>query len=193
MSKHASILSECAAVGCCERGPPARSLEHFAAATGFGHFVHYHDLSDLRSHPVKNLFFLVHFGMPDGEKAAFLTLLRQNSINRVRLAPVVLVAQDCDLDTFLGFIEMGFDDILCLPDSAGLLVDRLVSQLNHDILYIETSTYFGPDRRRMELPGATHAARVSSVHMHTKLTIHRSLAEGPVILHKQDHWASASR
>jgi DNA-binding response OmpR family regulator len=186
-----SVLAGCAAVACCPQGASARSLEHFAAATGFGVFVHYHDLADLRAHPVKNLFFLVHFALPDSEMADFLALLRQNTSNRVRLAPVVLVTQDCDLDTFLGYVQMGFDDILCLPDNASLLVDRLVAQLNHDILYFETEDYFGPDRRRMELPGATHAARVSSAHRHTRLVVHRSLEQGPMILHRQDHWDRA--
>ena len=83
---------------------------------------------------------------------------------------------------------MGFDDILCLPEHSQLLVDRLTRQLNHDIVYIETVDYFGPDRRRMEVPGAQHAARLSTAHMHTRLIIHRSMADGPVILERQDHW-----
>lgn len=191
MSERSTILSDCVAVACCPEGAPQRSLEHFARATGFGLFVHYLDLGQLRDQAHRNLFFLVHFATGDGAKAALLAQLRSNPIPRVRLAPVILVTQDCDLDTFLGYVEMGFDDILCLPESAQLLVDRLVAQLNRDIVYIETADYFGPDRRRMEVPGATHAGRTSNAHLHTRLTIHRSLAEGPAIVQRQDHWDTA--
>jgi DNA-binding response OmpR family regulator len=190
MSERTSVLSECAAIACCSPGAPMRGLEHFSMATGFGLFVHSRDLSGLKAQRFKNLFFLVHFALPDPDKSEFLTVLRRNSANRVRLSPVILVTQDCDVDVFLGYVQMGFDDILCLPDSADLLVDRLVGQLNHDILYIETADYFGPDRRRMEVQGASHAARVSNAHLHTRLVIHRSLAEGPVIVQRQDHWDS---
>ncbi|UYO00650.1 MAG: hypothetical protein KIT02_05400 [Devosia sp.] len=106
----------------------------------------------------------------------------------MRLAPVVLVAQDCDLDTFLGYVEMGFDDILCLPDNVDLLIDRLAAQFNTDYIYVETDSYFGPDRRRMEVPDASHPARVSNAHLHTRLTIHRTLADGPMIVQKQNFW-----
>jgi len=137
---------------------------------------------------VPNLFFLLHFGTEDAEKADMLARLRRYPSPRVRLAPIILVAQDCDADTFLRYVQMGFDDILCLPDSAELLVDRLIGQLNHDIVYIETADYLGPDRRRMELPGAGHANRVSNAHLHTRLIIHRSLSNGPAVLQRQDHW-----
>jgi len=188
MARRSSILSECAAVACCPLGAPLKSLEHVAQATGFGLFAHYQDVTGLRAASFQILYFLVHYGTPDAEKVETLTRLRQYPSLRVRLAPVILVTQDCDATTFLGYVQMGFDDILCLPESSELLVDRLVGQLNHDILYIQTRDYFGPDRRRMELPGTQHAARQSTAQMHTRLTIHRSLAEGPVILERQDFW-----
>ena len=188
MTGRSSVLSDCAAVACCSIGAPLKSLEHFARATGFGRFMHYLDVAELRARPAPIIYFLLHFATADAEKAETLARLRQYPSPKVRLAPVVLITQDCDAGTFLNYVQMGFDDILCLPERSQLLVDRLTRQLNHEIVYIETSDYFGPDRRRMEVPGAQHAARRSTAHMHTRLTIYRSLADGPVILERQDHW-----
>lgn len=188
MAGRANVLSDCAAVACCSLGAPFKSLERFAKATGFGLFVHYLDVAELRARPAPIIYFLLHFATPDAEKAETLARLRQYPSPKVRLAPVILIAQDCDATTFLSYVQMGFDDILCLPEQSQLLVDRLTRQLNQDIVYIETADYFGPDRRRMEVPGAQHAARRSTAHMHSRLIVHRSLADGPVILERQDHW-----
>lgn len=188
MTGRTRVLSDCAAVACCSLGAPFKSLERFAKATGFGLFMHYLDVAELRARPAPIIYFLLHFAMPDAEKAETLARLRQYPSPKVRLAPVILITQDCDATTFLNYVQMGFDDILCLPEHSQLLVDRLTRQLNHDIVYIETADYFGPDRRRMEVPGAQHAARLSTAHLHTRLIIHRSMADGPVILERQDHW-----
>ena len=188
MTGRANVLSDCAAVACCSLGAPFKSLERFARATGFGRFMHYLDVAELRAQPAPIIFFLLHFATPDADKAETLVGLRQYPSSKVRLAPVVLITQDCDATTFLNYVQMGFDDIVCLPESPQLLIDRLTRQINHDIVYIETADYFGPDRRRMEVPGADHAARLSTAHMHTRYIIHRSMAHGPVILERQDHW-----
>ncbi|WP_338719717.1 hypothetical protein [Devosia sp. XK-2] len=188
MNGRSTILSECGAVACCPPGAPLRSLERFARATGFGLFAHYRDVTELRKRVVSNLFFLVHFATEDAEKTDILHRLRHYPSPRVKLAPIILITQDCDADTFLRYIEMGFDDILCLPENSELLTDRLVSQLKHDIVYIETADYFGPDRRRMEVIGGGHTARVSNAHLHSKLVIHRSVTDGPAIVRRWDYW-----
>lgn len=193
MSASGNALAGCTAIACCPPGPPLRSLENLAAATGFGRLIHYGDMAALREQGAKVLFFLVHYGLGDEWKAQFLALLRTYPSPQIQLAPVILIAQDCSAEVFLGYVEMGFDDILCLPDSATLLVDRLMSQLNRDILYVETTGYFGPDRRRMELVDGDHPRRVSTVHKHTKLTINRTVANGPQIVRKQDFWHHGNR
>lgn len=188
-----SILAECTAIACCSDGPPLRSLERFAAATSLGRLLHYRDMAALADDRARIVFFLVHFGLGNDAKIALLQQVRAHPAYRIRFAPVILISDDCDGATYLDYVQMGFDDILCLPDAVELLMDRLLNQLNHDILYIETTDYLGPDRRRMELPGATHAGRLSSSHMHTRLVIHRSLADGPVIVRRQDLWGSVER
>lgn len=182
------VLGHCTAIACCTAGAALRSIEHFAAATGLGRVAHYEELASLGALP-NILFFLIHFGISDQGKQALLHQIRAHPDLRIRFAPVILISRDLDTEKFLSYVEMGFDDILCLPDAAKLLSDRLLNQLNRDILYIETSKYLGPDRRRLDMPGHPQSGRVSTSRMHVRLYIHRGLAEGPAIVKRQEFWS----
>src|SRR5690606_2880629 len=111
-----SVLELCTAIACCAAGPPLRSLERFARATGFGQLFHYESETGLTDAASRNLFFLVHAGLGDRAKSELITGIRQHKSTRVRFAPVVLIAGDLDGPAFLNFVQMGFDDVLCLPD-----------------------------------------------------------------------------
>jgi hypothetical protein len=78
---------------------------------------------------------------------------------------------------------MGFDDVLSLPQSQIQVADRLETQLDREILYLETADYLGPDRRRLDPYGALH--RPVGITAHTQLLIRRDPDFGNRVLSRQ--------
>ena len=188
MSAHQTLLRECAAVVLAHNSSEARPVLALGQKAGFGIAEYYSGQDDIVPETVKVLFFLVHFALSDEIKVAMLRSIRLYPGDRVRLAPVILVSEDCSASDYLAYIEMGFDDIICLPEKSEIITDRLVTQLNRDHLYIETNTYFGPDRRRMELSDMGRVDRISDTHRHVRYIVHRSVEKGPVIVRRKDFW-----
>ena len=76
------------------------------------------------------------------------------------------------------------DDIIRLPEDSHVLSARLATQIGQEHVYIETHSYLGPDRRRMEPPGQSHPGRTGK-HDYTNLTLLRSPELGVQILRRQ--------
>lgn len=188
MSAHQTLLSACAAVVLAHNSSEARPVLKLGQKVGFGMTEFYAAQDDLIPEDMKVTFFLVHFALSDETKVAMLRSIRAYPADRVKLAPIILVSEDCSPSEYLAFIEMGFDDIICLPEKLEIIADRLLTQLNSNHLYIETSTYFGPDRRRMELSDMGRADRISTTHRHVRLVVHRSIEKGPEIIRRKDYW-----
>lgn len=74
--------------------------------------------------------------------------IRRSPHRRVRLAPLIYFSESPSAEAIQACAGMGFDDVLTLPFSRERVVDRLTRQLNRTLVYYETSTYFGPDRRK---------------------------------------------
>jgi hypothetical protein len=66
---------------------------------------------------------------------------------RVRFAPTIYFSETPSLEAIRSCINMGFDDIITLPFALGRVEERLDRQLERPLVYYETATYFGPDRR----------------------------------------------
>ena len=73
--------------------------------------------------------------------------VRYASNPTVRFAPLVYFTHDPSVATIRPCMQMGFDDVIALPFVAGDLRARLARQLERQLVYCETATYFGPDRR----------------------------------------------
>jgi hypothetical protein len=65
----------------------------------------------------------------------------------VRFAPLIYFAENPSLDIIRACINMGFDDVITLPFTQARVEERLQRQLERTLVYYETATYFGPDRR----------------------------------------------
>ncbi|WEJ58427.1 hypothetical protein [Devosia sp. FJ2-5-3] len=74
------------------------------------------------------------------------------ALPRVRFSPLVYLADEPSIETTIACVNMGFDDIVALPQSSAQLRDRLERQLGQVKIYYEASGYFGPDRRRNLVP-----------------------------------------
>ncbi len=105
-------------------------------------------------------------------------LIRSSDDPRVRYAPIILFADDCDFEAYTHYIRLGFDDVLTLPDKREMLVARLEHQITGEHVYYQTEDYLGPDRRRMELAGHSDPRRGGEPRSYSRHTIHRSIETG---------------
>jgi hypothetical protein len=163
----------------------ARNESHTSALERLAHRLGFHHVEPLFSrksfHPERHpalKFFLMYRNMDEQLMITVRDVIRACSDPNIRFAPIVLFADDCDFESYLRFVKMGFDDVLTLPDKKDLLVKRLESQVNADHTYFETETYLGPDRRRMEAPGHTDPRRGGEQQSRIRHTIHRTVSGG---------------
>lgn len=178
------VLAHCIAIVVAHDAFDTGALMEIGHEVGFGAVVDFSSTAGnpWNGHPL--LFFLVHHGIGVAAKRAVLDKVRHASSVNICFAPVVLFLQDGPAEEALQYIEMGFDDVICLPEDAHVLSGRLAKQIGQEHLYVETRTYLGPDRRRMEPPGHTHPNR-SERQDFTKLTVLRSPEKGVEILKRQ--------
>lgn len=73
--------------------------------------------------------------------------IRFSASRTVRFSPMVYCAEDPSMETIMACINMGFDDIVALPQNAKKLHERLSRQIDRNVVFYETAGYFGPDRR----------------------------------------------
>jgi hypothetical protein len=174
------MLDQCAAYLIARNESHTKALERLAKRLGFLHvepLFSRKSFKPIESHPVLK-FFLMYRHMDEQLMITVRDVIRACSDPNIRYAPIILFAEDCDFESYLGFVKMGFDDILTLPDKKDMLVKRLESQVNADHTYFETATYLGPDRRRMEAPGHTDPRRGGEQQSRIKHTIHRTVSGG---------------
>ncbi|MGV3574242.1 MAG: hypothetical protein ACO1O4_03780 [Devosia sp.] len=73
--------------------------------------------------------------------------IRFSAARTIRFSPMVYCAEEPSVETIMALINMGFDDIVALPQSTSKLRERLGRQIGHNMVFYETDGYFGPDRR----------------------------------------------
>jgi PleD family two-component response regulator len=174
------MLSQCRAYVVAQTLPQNRSLITLANRAGFGSVATALDGQPLLSGSSVSeiVFFLLHHQLADGAKLAVIERLRSSVEDTVRYAPIFLIIDDQPFETFLKYVQFGFDDIITLPEKRQILVDRLMGQLNADHVYLESEDYLGPDRRRMEVGTGAGPSRREADTPHVRLTIHRSAERG---------------
>lgn len=136
-------------------------------------------------------YFLVHHGLGSETLEAVLRSVRASLIDEVRYAPIVLFAEDGPFEQYLSYIDMGFDDIITLPEKAAIVEQRLIAQLDTEHMYFETATYFGPDRRRMEVEPPEQFKRKEVPHSHVRHFFERDPSRGIVVVRSDSYLAVA--
>ncbi|MEO5805841.1 hypothetical protein [Devosia sp.] len=66
---------------------------------------------------------------------------------KIRFSPLIYFSESPSVETIKRCINMGFDDVVTMPFSQRRLADRMARQVGTNLVYYETSGYFGPDRR----------------------------------------------
>ena len=167
-------MSQCLACLVGETAGQRKTLETLALRTGFVSIsmdesgAGFPDRVDRRT-----AFFFFHCQV--GEELLGGTLHRIRTNDQLLFDPAILVVGECSEREVVRYINLGFDDIVVLPEAARVLERRFTNQLGAPISYFETATYFGPDRRRSSrLPTApSHAERPSNEHRHVRYLIQR--------------------
>lgn len=174
------MLERCTAQLITRNAAETRQLDRLAQIAGFSRIVEIASRRqfDAADKPNHINFFLAHEGVGKGPLGAILRAVRAREETDVRFAPVILFAGDMDLENYLGFIRMGFDDVITLPDKLAMIKSRLCNQLSRPQVYFETKDYFGPDRRRMELGPPAGIERSNVPHSHVRHEFIRNPATG---------------
>jgi len=179
------VLSDCQAVLFAQTPAQNRSLIRLANRVGFGAILRVFgdELETVGAGRTGVPFFLVHYRLSDRTKSSILSHLRSSDDEAVRYAPIILISDDGPIDVLLRYVQLGFDDVITLPEKCSILVGRLQQQLDSNVSYIETKSYLGPDRHRLELlpreSGASADAKI------VRLTIRRSVAHGIQVVGRQ--------
>jgi hypothetical protein len=117
--------------------------------------------------------------------------IRFASSRTIRFSPMVYCAEAPSVETTMACINMGFDDIVALPQSTSKLRERLGRQIGQNMVFYETAGYFGPDRRNRvaALKSNLVVNRVGGPFR--RLEIVRNLLDGVSVLH--DEFSSSIR
>lgn len=178
------MLEHCTAHLLARTDAQINTLEQVARASHFGQIraVLSRRQFETSDRPTKLNFFLAHHGVNTGPLTAILRSVRASADNEVRFAPVILFSPDIEFGAYLDLIKMGFDDVITLPEKPPMIVARLSTQVDKELVYFETKDYFGPDRRRMELGPPAGIDRSATPHSHTQHVFRRNVYTGMEIL-----------
>ncbi len=112
--------------------------------------------------------------------------IRMSPSKRVRFSPMIYLSDSPSLTAIRRCIGMGFDDIITLPFTLARIEERLERQVERPLVYYETPTYFGPDRRNRTEDEAAHKGRGSGG-QYRRLEIMRSANAGVNVLRDDLH------
>jgi|SRR5215217_305338 len=100
----------------------------------------------------------------------------------IRFAPMVYCAESLSVENIMACINMGFDDIVALPQSGPRLQARLARQVDRTVVFYETPGYFGPDRRNRLASLNARRPQSRAAGPYRRLEIVRTLLSGVSVL-----------
>jgi two-component system chemotaxis response regulator CheY len=86
--------------------------------------------------------------------------IRNHNNDKVKFLPVVLVSAFTSEDVVKASRDMGANEALVKPVSGEKLAKRILSVIDLPRPYIKSPDYFGPDRRRKDLPWKKEERRI---------------------------------
>lgn len=116
--------------------------------------------------------------------------VRFSAVRRLRFSPLIYFAESPSVEVISTCLNMGFDDIITMPFTRKRVLERVSRQVGQNLVYFETATYFGPDRRGRGGAAPDGADRRSGGPFR-RLEIVRNLVTGVNVL-RDDHIAPAA-
>lgn len=90
--------------------------------------------------------------MPKGSGRELLTWIRGHDKDSIRFLPVIVVSGYTTEYIATAARDLGAHETLVKPVSGNSLASRICSVIDNPRPFIKVDTYFGPDRRRREIP-----------------------------------------
>jgi DNA-binding response OmpR family regulator len=177
-------LAQCAAIVIAHDDREAASLIALAHKVGFGWVTQHNKPLDPQIVQDRVVYFLVHFAISLTAKKQLLAGLRGSKAANMSFAPVMVFLRDGPFEDVIDHIELGFDDVISLPENAQILTARLAAQLDQEHFYVESGDYLGPDRRRLDKPAISNFGR-SGTSDHARITIVRKPGSGVHVVRRQ--------
>jgi len=103
---------------------------------------------------------LTDWMMPEGSGDELIKWIRNHNNDKVKFLPVVLVSAFTSEDVVKAARDMGANEALVKPVSGEKLAKRILSVIDLPRPYIKSPDFFGPDRRRKDLPWKKEERRV---------------------------------
>jgi len=107
-------------------------------------------LADAERAPVDLVF--TDYEMAPGDGAELLRWIRHDPDSPDRFVPVILMSAHGDMTTLPKMRDLGVNDFLAKPISLDSLCRLLSSLFESESHFLEVGEYFGPDRRRRDMP-----------------------------------------
>lgn len=95
---------------------------------------------------------ITEWGMEEMSGVELLDLIRNSTSSPNRFIPVIMLTAHSEEPFVLGARDTGVTEFIAKPFTAMGFYSRLVSVIARPRNFISTPTYFGPDRRRRNLP-----------------------------------------
>lgn len=175
-------LSACAAIVIATDDGGTASLCALAKAVGFGTAL---DFRTPSAHTTELMpFYLLHHTVTDAAKTRFLRAIRATEDPRRKYAPVILFLPKGPAHQTIFYVEMGFDDVLFLSETSQSISARLRQQIGQEVVFVQTGSYLGPDRRRMErIRKDDPRRRPGGSGQYSRLSVLRDPLTGPRVEH----------
>lgn len=179
-----SVLAHCVAIVLARDERDGAALMRLAEQLRFGAILAHGATPPPSQFHHRLVFYLVHFDYDLAGKQKLLFDLRHAPSVSLSFAPVVLFLRQAADDEVLHNIELGFDDVITVPEDALVIGRRLAAQIGQEHLYIETRHYLGPDRHRLDHAAQRRPVR-QALEEHAQLTIMRRPETGVHIVRRQ--------
>ncbi len=100
--------------------------------------------------------------MPNGSGKELLQWIRYNDKDAIRFLPVIVVSGFTTETVTNKTRDLGAHEILVKPISANGLASRVCNVINRPRKFINAPAYFGPDRRRQQIPYEGNNKRITN-------------------------------
>jgi len=122
-----------------------------AASIGFKEINKFTNLAQIELQTLENpvCFFLFDETQEVKSLKKIVDRIRACKRHKIRFFPLIYLCSNPSPDIIRQTLALGFDDVIIKPFNNNIKT-RLQLQIDKNIIYYETSEYFGPDRRRLD-------------------------------------------
>lgn len=175
-----------------QEGGPQEAVLDIARTLGFGGVSPFSTIAQAEQQMQTNplCFFLCAATEDFATLRGVADAVRFSTSRRLRFSPLIYFAESPSVEAITACINMGFDDIITMPFTRKRVLERVTRQVGQNLVYYETPSYFGPDRRGRNGPQtAPHENRGGG--QFRRLEIVRNLVSGVNVV-RDEHFSPAA-